>query len=239
MNEGVLKQSSEPKKERMQKVIDSGYLETHRFMLPKNPELLDRLHKLQEIVGEMKAEDPAVVSFALKGSFIKGYAAKESDIDGALIVDGEKAIEHFRKLGLLGEDEAWSVTEFNRHYNDRMRTAMQERLGMDRHQTEHAYTEIVSKHYLLKLCQGDIYEIDTLQPFFMMAVGSSDIREYRKIILDALDEQGERGEEKWRRIMENLHRNERSDIDGYSEVGGYKNHDKYPDTIGKARTYFL
>jgi predicted nucleotidyltransferase len=242
MNEGVLAQGPEPKKDRMQRVINSGYLETHRFMLPKNPELLERLHQLQDIVKEMKADDPAVISFALKGSFIKGYAAKESDIDGELFVDWEKANEHFKKLGLMEENEVWSSSEFIRRYNEKIRSTLQERMGLKKSQVEHTYAEMVSKHDLKKLCEGAPYQVDTLQYFFMMAVGSSDIREYRKVILDALAEQGEKGEWKWRRIMKNLHRNERSDVDDFvvtDEDLTYKNHDKYPDTIEKARAYFL
>ena len=65
-----------------------------RFDIGKNKEVKTRIDLIQETVREMQKERPEIVSFAMFGSMVKGYATPESDIDGKMIVsvDSPKSI---------------------------------------------------------------------------------------------------------------------------------------------------
>jgi hypothetical protein len=59
----------------------------HRFNVGSNQEIRTRIDLVQETIREMQKERPEIVSFAMFGSMVKGYATSESDIDGKLIVN--------------------------------------------------------------------------------------------------------------------------------------------------------
>ena len=74
-----------------------------------------------------------------------------------------------------------------------------------------------------------------MHPLFLMSIGSG-INEYRKIILDELEKKGEKGERSWKEIAENLIWFENT---GFPPNLMETRRKLYPDTIAKAKKYFL
>ena len=209
---------SKPKNERRQIVSASGVLERKRFLLSSSPEVKERLHKLQDLVYELKKEYPELICFSIYGSFTKGYAMPESDIDGHFMVD--------------------EVLKSKKH--SELELELHERLKKELNLTD---TQIIdtdvylwSKERLRKLCHDPQWwnqQVPSL--LFVMSVGRG-IDEYRRVVFDELEGMGSQGEKVWKEIIQSLINQENA---GFSDEFQKKRQNLYPKTLAEGRKYFL
>lgn len=104
------RQDAKGKPDRVKEVVDSGALESRRFLLSKNPEVRKNLKNFEAVYDDIKARYPAeVVSMVLGGSQVKGYASIDSDFDSILYIDTEQAVANLDVDNLKSEDALTAV----------------------------------------------------------------------------------------------------------------------------------
>jgi len=223
------------RKERVDKIKESGLLDNKRFSLSHNPEVKKILSGLQKLIEELKDQYPEVISFGISGSMVKGYATSESDIDGFLFIDRDLA-------KVANPNSGDKDMQLRNKFNHILKEKILNSLSLKEEQLLHTHVLLIDKKGLKNQSEKyfEFFNIpDYLELVFLLSIGSTDIRQYRKIVLDSLENQGEKGEQKLQSLMKGLQRYERREIDEDDEPEKYKNSNLYPQTIKKAKEYFL
>jgi predicted nucleotidyltransferase len=214
---------SKSKAERKEIVSASGVLERKRFLLSNSPEIKKRLHKIQEIIYEMKEKYPEIISACIFGSMTKGYANKESDIDMYLILDQEKLDKLMESKERENDEECVSELDY--------------RLAHDLKLQPEQITNVLGLAYSKKSITESIKKgnFRYTPQLFLMSIGR-DIEGYRKAVLDELEKEGSEGEKDWRTIVDRLIEFENI---GLPNDLREKRRKFYPQTIAEAKKYFL
>jgi hypothetical protein len=97
----------------------TGPITNHRFELPRDPELLDKIDGLQNGFYDFQLEAPGVLALTLQGSMVHGYGTAESDFDGSIYIDMDEAARAFPRAKITTEHFKqdlynYSVTKFDR-----------------------------------------------------------------------------------------------------------------------------
>ncbi len=213
------------KQERKGESIKQKSFDSKRFVLSENPEMRKRLKILSGAIDKFKEEHPEVISLSLFGSFTKGYAVEDSDIDGCLNVDDSKMRHENR--------EKWHYSEFMgpTGFIKFLKDQFKEK-GIDMDGKISIEPNYISEDYIEKTIGmgGDNFKL------FLMQV-SNGAKKYRRAIFDTLRSLGgERGETAWRRIMDFLCDWENNGLP--PEVIQQKRK-LYPDTLDAGEKKFL
>ena len=211
---------SKSKDERRQIVSESGILERKRFLLSSSPELRERMSKLQDTVYELKEKYPEIISLGLYGSFTKGYATPESDIDAKVNIDTEICVN----------SENPSTPEF---IVEELKDRLKKDLNLNDQQVMGIQLHLFSKLDILKSINKGWG--GSLSSLFLLSIGK-DIDSYRRTVFDTLELMGKDGEKIWKDTMSNLA--------GFENIGfSYETREKrkslYPQTLAEGRKYFL
>jgi len=230
---------------RKKEIRETGLLDENRFILSDHPIIVERLTKLKKSLIKLKSEHPRFITLGLRGSYVKGYAAEESDIEGTIFIDAEG-----RNLTNEHVNESFATK-----YRGYVVRELIDSLSINEALLRDLHVMLVTKQGLIEMIENididmehaleDIHLLFTLSPGSenspdLVSVTSEDLNVYRKLVLDQLELEGELGEQKWKRIVYELHVFERSDIDHLERDGSIQeNHRLYPTTISQARNYFL
>jgi predicted nucleotidyltransferase len=240
------------KSEKLQKVVESHLLDERRFVYSKDPEVRKQLSLLFESIKELKTHHPEIIAFMLYGSRVKGYATQESDTDGVLLVDYEIAKKD------LGEDanNNLSGNELKNRIRMKYKEILSNKLAEKKllGSSKNLIAEPVDKTKIMEALKGnEEYLLDRsycITQLFYFPVGrlpavqgQTHLNDYRRMVLDELEKQGDKGECKWQKIMKEVGYWEALWIGDEELLGpstAPERHKRiYPQTIKEARNYFL
>lgn len=128
-----------------------------RFVLSKEPFAKQRIEAIRQIVGDMKAVYPEVLSFCMFGSMTSGRANPGSDIDGYLFVDATKVAERNSRepkdiLETIKPEEGsirtYFVPEVENEYLETMRLELIGRLNLTPEQVQHVRVRPISEQII-------------------------------------------------------------------------------------------
>lgn len=226
-----------------------------RFMVTKETFALGRLRTAQEVVREMRNNNPEIQSLMVFGSTTKGKAREESDIDGWLFVDPGMVPDGRKKE--LKLDEWGFSSELAKFYSQKLRSEMRKRLNLTEDQVEHLRTLPISESIIdkavLQVDEGlqkyEVYksrlqtwqiknsgprpeEVDqpdvplNIYAMFHLAIGNG-IRKYRNYLITKLEEMGPRGELIWKEIIADT-----------KMMENHRTEKRYPKTLKQARVVY-
>src|SRR3989344_4652802 len=75
------------KRKRLDKINESGILESKRFLLSPDPILRERPRILADIIERLRIKHPEIIGVVFGGSYVKGYANSKSDLDASIFID--------------------------------------------------------------------------------------------------------------------------------------------------------
>ncbi len=222
--------TQKPKSDRRKLV--SLRLEEKRFLLSDNPDLIELIRNIKNATKEMKLRHPEIVSFALFGSLSKGYATNESDVDMYVFIEEE------RWKNAAGSQVTYlQRRDLDNEYPFVIADELRDKLNLSEKQLKRVGLEVLNKNKLYDRCIANGTEY--YWPLFLLNT-SLEIEEYRKIILDALDELEKRhrgdGEYQWRMTLNELFSFENAGLDADLLE---KRKNLYPQTLALARQFFL
>lgn len=191
-------------------------LESHRFRI--NETASKKLGILRKDFTEFALNNPEVVGLTLFGSQIKGLAREDSDIDGYLFVNSDKADENLseEKQGRvypLEKDELWEKAQQN--IGLKFREQEQRNLGLTPEDVKEIRLRLISKKRIdtelmdvidygkkmvdYKSGKGTVPDYPkeiAIDQLFHLQIGKG-LDGYRKYILERLRQEGEAGEKGW------------------------------------------
>jgi predicted nucleotidyltransferase len=166
----------------------------------------------------MKEKHPELISLNLFGSFIKGYATSESDLDAYLMIDDGISAQNKTEPAAILDD---------------VKEHIKKELNLTNNQVLAIQLDGWNEERIKKFIEANMTA--SLSRFFLFSIGK-DISNYRKLILDNLELNKVSGPKKWKGIMDSLRIQESI---GFSTEVMDRRRKLYPQTLAEGRKYFL
>ena len=230
--------------------ITKDELESHRFRI--NEAASKKLAILRKDFTEFALNNPEVVGLTLFGSHTKGLAREDSDVDGYLFVNSDKADENLARekqarVYPLEEDKAWEAAQQN--IGLKFREQEQRSLGLTPEKAKEMRLRLISKKridteltnvidYGRKMVdynsgKGSVPDYPkkiAIDQLFHLQIGKG-LDGYRRYILDRLQQEGDAGEKGWGFVIDGVEMMERS-------LQVNRDNKLYPQTLEAAMARF-
>lgn len=216
--------------ERLKQTVDEGKLEHKRFNLPER-NLRENLHALSETFSELKNDHPELVSIMVRGSYSKGYAGKNSDIDLSAIVYLDTTKEESEKKD-GNKISAADQFDFKQSYIRFLKEKLEAVSGMPE---VSVWVYLVNNEIIDESLAEEKYAL--IQSLFQLSLGS-EINKYRKYVIDKLQSEGVEGQRKWEKIIQDLHYLENLGINDINSNTYEKRKQLYPAMLSEAKKYW-
>ncbi|OGG69595.1 hypothetical protein A3F27_00555 [Candidatus Kaiserbacteria bacterium RIFCSPHIGHO2_12_FULL_53_13] len=215
------------KRKRLDKINESGILESKRFLLSPDPILRERPRILADIIERLRIKHPEIIGVVFGGSYVKGYANSKSDLDASIFIDEDSVRD------AAGTNDPDEKTEKLQYFLD-IRKDIQENVRSANLPSRGLLVCLTSKNKIIKACKTGSFS-ENLVHMFRLAAGKG-IYEYRELAISTLEQIGKIGEKRWSELMLGLLMLEW--VNSHGPILD-KRQNLYPKTLAEGRKYFV